>query len=56
MGNVLMHRIHHNLDDSEDIFNVDWDTYYATIFVAKEKIKFKLVELASSLPYNLDTM
>jgi len=56
MHNILTCLIHHKLNETEDIFNVDWDVYYATVFLVKEKIKFRLAEFTSALPYNLDTM
>jgi hypothetical protein len=56
MNIVIVNMIHDKMDEAEDIFNVDWDVYYATVFLVKEKIKFRLAEFASALPYNLDTM
>ena len=44
------------LNEIEDVFNVDWDTYYATVFPIKEKIKFKLGELMTDLPFRPDSM
>ena len=63
-----MKNIHNELDDAlnklltnplnerEDVFNVDWDVYYDTIFPIKEKIKFKLGEFITALPYHPNAM
>ena len=56
MNIVIVNMIHDKMDEAEDTLNVDWNLYYANLFLVKEKIKFRLAELSSALPYNLDTM
>lgn len=53
---LLHNSLYYILDDVEDVFNVDWDTYYATVFPIKEKIKFAMAEFITNLPYQPDSM
>ena len=54
--NIAKRKLTDHLDEAEDIFSVDWDTYYASLFDKKEKLKFPLADFISSLPDTPDNI
>ena len=54
---ILMPKLHAQLITEEDMFNVESGYYYYDVlFPVKEKLKFKLVDVITVLPYDIEIM